>query len=660
MNRVEELRVEGAIQHGDDNASHSNLPNEPTVAEYISIPEAGISLEDHQSHGNPHDQDIVRASGTQNIESGTMVLPDYRRAANTGNHCLFPDCNNIGTLHSVSDKLRSVILSNHKYYVPKLARICSIHLFRNSWDSLYESENSINVFNVEHVQHIFSFVNAFNPTLDFENLQEMDDQIFEYWVGLSKENFYLILEEVPRISEIKSGRLGLVTLLLKLRTGESDERIATLVQKPRRSLEVLMDKVREVLVHDYVPRHLGINHISREQLLGHNLVIPNGIYGNSNNVIVICDGTYIYTNKSSNYMFQKDSYSLHKYRNLLKIFLIVTCDGYIVDCFGPYKATTSDAEIMSSLFRNESSALRFYFRENDIFILDRGFRDSIGLLQECGYRAYMPDSLLEGEHQLTTAQANRSRCVTMCRWVVEVVNGYLKRDFKILRQEYCHRSLPHMMQNVQIAAALLNSFGTRLKNNEYANEILNIINEKMGLENNLANMVEVENMNRRSANFRSLTADRNNVILFPRLEYRDLILFAMGTYQIRQARSYYGEHIRFHGGYRIEVCSERIDTSVYNLRGTGETTLIRGKIKSRHVSRKQYYVYILIENNNCSRSSIVEYCCNCLVGRRTVGCCAHVMTVVWYLGWARHETNIISAPADFLDEIVVRDLYDEE
>lgn len=36
------------------------------------------------------------------------------------------------------------------------------------------------MFNVEHVQHIFSFVNAFKPTLNFENLQVMDDQIFEY------------------------------------------------------------------------------------------------------------------------------------------------------------------------------------------------------------------------------------------------------------------------------------------------------------------------------------------------------------------------------------------------------------------------------------------------------------------------------------------------
>lgn len=355
-------------------------------------------------------------------------------------------------------------------------------------------------------------------------------------------------------------------------------------------------------------------------------------------------------------MFQKDTYSLHKYKNLLKPFLIVASDGYIVDCFGPYKAITSDAVIMTNLFNNENSALRLYFRNNDAFILDRGFRDCINLLEECGYRPYMPESLLEGEHQLTTLQANRSRCVTICRWVVEVINGCFKRDYKLLRQAYFNRSLPHMMQNFQIAAALLNKFSVRLQDNIYASEILNTIRRNIHLENNLANMVEAHNINRRSANFQNILANREN-IYFPHLEYNDLILFALGTYQIRQARSYYGEHVRFHGGYRIEVSSERLDSSDYNLRGTGETTLIRGKIKSRHVSRRQYYVYILIDNNVPGRSGISEYCCSCLVGRRTVGCCAHTMTLVWYLGWARHQ-EYITAPAGFLDDIVIRE--DEE
>lgn len=128
-----------------------------------------------------------------------------------------------------------------------------------------------------------------------------------------------------------------------------------------------MSEVREILLQDFVPSNLGINSLTREQLLQHNLMIPNGIYNENNlQVIVMCDGKYIYLNKSGNYMFQKDSYSLHKYRNLLNPFLIVACDGYIVDCYGPYKATTSDAEIMTSLFNDENSPLRQYFQQNYI------------------------------------------------------------------------------------------------------------------------------------------------------------------------------------------------------------------------------------------------------------------------------------------------------
>ncbi|KAF9424291.1 hypothetical protein HW555_000430 [Spodoptera exigua] len=183
-----------------------------------------------------------------------------------------------------------------------------------------------------------------------ESSLQMEDNIFEYWVGLTKENFNILLEEVSRISLIKRGSLGLAALLLKMRTGDSDDRISTLLKVPRRTLESLTDKVREVLLQDFVSAHLGISHLSRDELLRHNLLIPNGLYGNA-------------------------------------------CDGYIVDCYGPYKAITSDADIMSGLFSSENSALRSYFRQNDVFILDREFRDCISLLEGCGYRTCMPESL---------------------------------------------------------------------------------------------------------------------------------------------------------------------------------------------------------------------------------------------------------------------------
>lgn len=97
--------------------------------------------------------------------------------------------------------------------------------------------------------------------------------------------------------------------------------------------------------------------------------------------------------------------------------MIVCSDGYIVDVIGPYAATSSDAIIMRTLMQENSDW------PNDVLILDRGFRDSIYVIEDCGYNPHMPPSRTRGE-QLSTAQANKSRLITMVRWVVETINGH--------------------------------------------------------------------------------------------------------------------------------------------------------------------------------------------------------------------------------------------
>ena len=45
----------------------------------------------------------------------------------------------------------------------------------------------------------------------------------------------------------------------------------------------------------------------------------------------------------------------------------------------------------------------------------------------------MPELLQRGEKQFNSKDANKTRFVTKCRWVVEVVNSFLK-SFKALKQ----------------------------------------------------------------------------------------------------------------------------------------------------------------------------------------------------------------------------------
>lgn len=515
----------------------------------------------------------------------------------------------------------------------------------------------IHTFTAEHIQDFASFVKERNQTMDFNNIEAMSDDMVHFWIGLSKEQFLQLKTGLPRLSQLRNGELALIAYLIKLRTGDSDERISSLLNKPRSTLTKLLGTARDLLNEEFIPHNLGINHISRAEISERNLIIPNGLFGGEGRKpIIIVDGTYLYVQKSSNYLYQKNTYSLHKYRNLVKPFLMVCCDGYIIDVLGPYPATTSDANIMLHEFQNEANRFRQYFQAGDVFILDRGFRDCVPLLQDCNYSAQMPASLLEGETQLSTLAANKSRTVTICRWVVEAVNGIFKHSFKIFRHEFFNLASKHAMLDFKVAAALINKFHLRVRDREDASQILEIINERLYMNNTLADYVIQNNLNRRRAQFISINVNINNVP-FPRMTYSDLILFSCGTYQLKQARSYYGEHIRNDGSYTIEVCAERASNLPQGLSLTENCTLLRGKIHSRHISRKIYYVYILYNNNMEGREAIIQYYCNCLVGRRTVGCCAHVMTIIWYLSWARHENNI-RQPAQFLDNILI--IYDFE
>lgn len=536
------------------------------------------------------------------------------------------------------------MLIENNFFIPRGSRVCAYHLGRNTYSELYTAEYALDYFNPIQIEDML-FILMEENDFQFGDIQRLPDHLVHYWIGITKEQHQQILNETPTLRDMRRGSLALTALLCKLRTGDSNERLSGLFQIPRRTLETLMNVARESLVPEFVNQHLGMGHIPRERVCEKNSIIAEGLFSSTvgTTAIVIADGTYIYTQKSSNYLFQKKTYSLHKYRNLVKPFLVVCCDGYILDVFGPYAATTNDATILNSLLDEETFI--HFFNDNDVFILDRGFRDSMDKLHDKHLLGHMPETMSPGHSQLTTLEGNRSRCVTINRWVVEAVNGQIKRDFKIFRQEYFNRASPHLMKDLRIACAVLNSFGTRFTDPENAQIILNIINERLFLDNELAAIVAMERLNRRNVMFTNIDASN---ISFPRLSIEELVLFACGTYQIRQARSYVGEHFRFHGIYKLEIGCDQLDMT--SLRGENPF-LLRAKIKSRHVARNTYFVFIAVEREQQGRSAIIGYCCNCIVGLRTVGCCSHVMSVVWYLAYARHEGT--TPPAVFLDNVLL-------
>ena len=129
-------------------------------------------------------------------------------------------------------------------------------------------------------------------------------------------------------------------------------------------------------------------------------------------------------------MFQRMTYSGQKKRNLVKPFLFCVTNGRILDLYVPFAAIDNDSTIIKDLLKKNHNKIKQTRRENDIFVLDRGFRDAVKDLEGLGYKVMMPAYLDSDKKQLTTEQANNSRLVTKSRWVIEAINGILKQSFK--------------------------------------------------------------------------------------------------------------------------------------------------------------------------------------------------------------------------------------
>lgn len=318
---------------------------------------------------------------------------------------------------TIPQETREMVLKNHRFYIPAGARICQYHLDNGHWGELTSTLTDFTAHQFDEMMSIMERLSVRND-LDFSNPSNMSPVMCHYWIGMSGDQFNELLLTVPSLCEnVPNAGLSLSIFLVKLRTGDSNERLSTLFKIPRSTLERYMDKARECLMNQFVPQYLGFNHMSVQEVAARNKIIPEGLFGNpelapeAKPAIIMCDATYIFVQNSSNYKFQKNTYSLQKLDNLVKPFMLVCCDGHILDCMGPFKATTNDASITSLDLRSEEGNIRSFFRIGDIFILDRGFRDVTTDLEAHGFRTHMSETVNENEFRLTTLQANNSRFV---------------------------------------------------------------------------------------------------------------------------------------------------------------------------------------------------------------------------------------------------------
>jgi hypothetical protein len=104
-------------------------------------------------------------------------------------------------------------------------------------------------------------------------------------------------------------------------------------------------------------------------------------------------------------------------------------------------------------------------------VVDRGFRDSVNIMEGLGLEVAMPP-FLEGRRQFSTTETNQSRCITKVRWIVEAVNGQMKQ-FKFLSNTIQNSSLPHLEAYISIVCSIINRYRLPMVTS-------NVQNEKIG------------------------------------------------------------------------------------------------------------------------------------------------------------------------------------
>ncbi len=231
----------------------------------------------------------------------------------------------------------------------------------------------------------------------------------------------------------------------------------------------------------------------------------------------------------------------------------------------------------------------------------------------------MPNYLTEGK-QPSSVEANQSRLVTKTRWVVESINGLIKR-WLYFNNIVENVNVPNLEEDFKIICAIINKYRPprvkdQLGDRELAIEML----KRVKLNNELKN--KVQKYQRKSKKNQTVDFESLN---FPILTEDYIRKLAFGIYQLKQAQSYTREHSE--GLYEFEFVPE-------------EKNLVKVKLNSRHLSSTIYTIFIEFDKND-SKEHIKSWCCDCKSGLRTVGCCAHVASVMWYLGVAKNKTNLI-------------------
>ena len=151
--------------------------------------------------------------------------------------------------------------------------------------------------------------------IDFYLDSFMSDADYRNLMGLSKLSFHDLCSHVSEIrnSKNRSLRTCIGIYLTKLRSDMSNRLLSTIFNIGMDAIKRSFWSARKALSKDFTPNYIGFEDITRDTIADkHTTDLAKTLLGGPHNpAILIIDGTYSYIQNSSQFSFQRRSFSMH-------------------------------------------------------------------------------------------------------------------------------------------------------------------------------------------------------------------------------------------------------------------------------------------------------------------------------------------------------------
>jgi hypothetical protein len=305
----------------------------------------------------------------------------------------------------LSSRNRLELLAEHGLFAAKGVRCCASHLDKSGrLQAGLELPDALNVANGEQyisvaeaeilvAELLTALVGERKSSARLDPGSDLDgsdgnlaDEEYQVWTGWTKDVFdkmHTLLHNTSnmRSSKRRSIRQALFIFWTKLKVDCSFVHLASLMglhhivakSTAHCTMADAFASVQSSLTEHFVSDYLGLDHLTRDQMLEHHTVFSSAFCG-ADHLVLIFDGTYFYATKSGQYRLLRMQWSGQKKRPLSKMMSIVLPDGYVLDTIGPFAADVknTDADILKYCIR-EDEELCELLQDEDVLVLDRGF-----------------------------------------------------------------------------------------------------------------------------------------------------------------------------------------------------------------------------------------------------------------------------------------------